>query len=255
MNFSNKGFPMTNEGIESVCTTLGISAPKVWAVLTVETRGFGFLEDRRPQLLFERHIFHKLTAGKHDKGNNDISNAEPGGYIGGSDEYTRLAKAMQLDRNAALQSASWGVGQVVGFNHKTVGFSTIDEMITEMIKGENEQLLAMANFIKANELAGALQRRDWVAFARGYNGPGFSKFNYDQRLAAAHAKYEVMLPDLILRSAQAALLYLGFKPGPVDGVIGRRTKSALAEFQEKLGLPDTGELDSETEKKLLDEAF
>lgn len=38
--------------------------PEVWAVLTVETGGFGFFQDRRPEALLERHISHKLTNGK-----------------------------------------------------------------------------------------------------------------------------------------------------------------------------------------------
>ncbi|MDD5277259.1 MAG: N-acetylmuramidase domain-containing protein [Methylovulum sp.] len=255
MNFTNKGLPLSGQGIKDVCTDLGIAQAQVWAVLAVETRGFGFLQDRRPQILFERHIFHKLTKGKHDAGNADISNVKPGGYVGGTGEYPRLQKAMALDLDAALQSASWGVGQVMGFNFKSVGFSDVTGMVTEMVKGEDGQLLAMANFIKANSLASTLQHQDWATFARHYNGYGFEKNSYDTRLAAAHAKYKILLPDLALRTAQSALLYLGFNPGSVDGVIGRRTRAALSGFQERFGLPDTGDLDPATEKKLLDEAF
>ena len=255
MNFTSKGSPLSDQGMNSVCTTLGIAQAEVWSVLTVETQGFGFLKDRRPRILFERHKFHGFTNGRHDADNADISNVKPGGYVGDEGEYPRLQKAMALDQDAALQSASWGIGQVMGFNFKDVGYSDINSMVTDMVKGENEQLLAMANFIKANSLDGALRSQSWETFARGYNGSDFKKNNYDERLAAAHAKYKVMLPDLTLRTAQAALLYLGFNPGTVDGVIGKRTRSALTDFQGKFGLPETGELDPATEKKLLDEAF
>jgi hypothetical protein len=255
MIFINKGSPLSGEGMSTICTTLGVTQVEVWAVLAVETHGFGFLEDRRPQILFERHIFHKLTQGRFDVGNADISHVNPGGYVGGTGEYERLLKAMELDQNTALQSVSWGIGQVMGFNFKDVGFSDINRMVTDMVKGENEQLLAMANFIKDKKLDSALRSQNWEAFAHGYNGSDFKKNNYDQRLAAAYAKYNVMLPDLVLRTAQIALLYLGFNPGSVDGVIGSRTRSALMDFQEKFGLPETGDLDSTTEKKLLDEAF
>jgi hypothetical protein len=255
MNFQSKGRPLSDEGMDQVCRSLGVLEPEVWAVLTVETRGFGFLEDRRPQILFERHIFHRLTQGRHDRGNEDISNGKAGGYIGGPGEYTRLEKAMSLDREAALQSASWGIGQVMGFNYEAAGFTTVDDLVAAMVADENAQLLAMANFIKANNLAGALQRRNWVSFARGYNGPEFKKNEYDTRLAAAHAKYTTILPDLTLRTAQAALLYLGIDPGPIDGFRGRRTRSALMQFQEQSGLVETGELDRDTESQLLAEAF
>jgi hypothetical protein len=255
MNFQNQGRPLSDEGMDQICSILGVFEPEVWAVLTVETRGFGFLQDRRPQILFERHIFHDRTNGRHDSGNVDISNAKAGGYIGGVGEYARLEKAMTLNRDAALESTSWGIGQVMGFNFKVAGFATIDDMVTSMVMDENEQLLAMANFIKGNNLASALQHQNWVSFARGYNGKDFKKNEYDTRLAAAHAKYKTILPDLALRTAQTALLYLGHNPGPIDGLRGRRTRSALMQFQEQFGLPETGELDQYTESKLLAEAF
>ena len=250
MNFKNKGIPLNLNGMNAICASLGIAEAEVWAVLTVEASSLGFLKDRRPKILFERHKFHKFTMGKHDAGNPDISNINPGGYVGGSGEYPRLQKAIVLDENAALQSASWGIGQVMGFNFKKVGFSDVNSMVTDMVKSENEQLLAMANFIKDKNLDSALRSQNWEAFARGYNGSGFKKNKYDEKLAAAHAKYKIMLPDLALRGAQTALLYLGFNPGRVDGVIGPRTRSALSEFQKKFGLPDTGDLDSATENKL-----
>lgn len=255
MNFQQQGRPLSDEGMDQVCGVLGVSEPEVWAVLTVETRGFGFLEDRRPQILFERHIFHRLTDGRHDGGNADISHSRPGGYVSGAGEYTRLDKAMGLDRSAALQSASWGIGQVMGFNHAAAGHGSVEEMVAAMVEDEDNQLMAMAGFIKSNNLSGALQRLNWVSFARGYNGSDFKRNEYDTRLAAAHAKYKTILPDLSLRSAQAALLYLGFDPGPIDGFRGRRTRSALIAFQERFSLPDTGELDPETEGRLKAEAF
>jgi hypothetical protein len=241
--------------MDRVCDTLGVSEPEVWAVLTVETRGFGFLRDRRPQILFERHIFHNLTNGRHDVGHADISNTSRGGYIGGPGEYGRLERAMTLDRDAALQSASWGIAQIMGFNFKVAGFATVAPMIDAMVRDENGQLLAMASFIDGKGLAGALRRQNWVSFARGYNGADFKKNEYDTRLAAAHAKYQTILPDVALRTAQAALTYCGFDPGPVDGIRGRLTRSALTQFQEHVGLPPTGEPDQDTERALLAKGF
>jgi hypothetical protein len=232
-----------------------VNAAEIWAVLSVETRGFGFLENRKPRILFERHIFHRLTDGAHDQVNSNISNSKPGAYAGGPAEYNRLEAALSLDREAALKSASWGIGQVMGFNYEVAGYPNIDAMIDGMLADENTQMLAMANFIKGTNLAAAMQSRNWEAFARGYNGPAFSKNDYDTRLAAAHARFKVALPNLGLRTAQAALLFLGFDPGPVDGVRGRRTRSGLIQFQENAGLSQSGELDLDTESALLKAAF
>ncbi len=124
MKFKSKGRPLNDEGIDKICGMLGVAESEVWAVLTVETRSFGFFYDRSPQILFERHIFHRLTEGRHDSKNADISHKKPGGYSRGPDEYKRLKKTMKLDKEAAFQSASWGIGQAMGFNHKVAGFGT-----------------------------------------------------------------------------------------------------------------------------------
>ncbi len=251
MNFQSKGRPLSDSGMVQICDTLGVDAARVWAVLSVETRGFGFLDNRKPRILFERHIFHRLTDGVHDSVDAGISSKSPGGYVGGAAEYARLESAMKLDQEAALKSASWGIGQVMGFNYKVAGFDGIETMIAAMVADEDNQMLAMANFIRGNDLAGAMQDANWEAFARGYNGPAFRKNDYDTRLAAAHARFRVALPDLGLRTAQASLLFLGFNPGPVDGVRGRRTRSGLIQFQQRFGLEQSGELDADTEQALL----
>jgi hypothetical protein len=255
MQFQAQGRPFDGDGMQRTCDLLGIGQAEVWAVLVVETRGFGFLPDRRPQILFERHIFHKLTNGRHDAGNAEVSDKFAGGYVGGAGEYPRLEKAMTLDRTAALQSASWGVGQVMGFNHKIAGFPSVTAMVDAMVQDENAQLLAVANFIKSTNLSGALQRQDWRAFAAGYNGPDFAKNQYDTRLAKAHAGYKKALPDLALRTAQAALTYVGCDPGPVDGVLGERTRRALKIYQQRIGITQTGALDAATYSQLLADAF
>ncbi|MGG7377547.1 N-acetylmuramidase domain-containing protein, partial [Escherichia coli] len=38
----------------------------MWAVIHVESSGAGYQADRRPKILFERHVFHRLTGGRFD---------------------------------------------------------------------------------------------------------------------------------------------------------------------------------------------
>lgn len=256
MDFAAQGLPMTSEGLTAVCDLLGVGEPEIWAVLTVETRGFGYLRDRRPQILFERHIFSRRTGRVHDAAHPDISNRSPGGYRGGAAEYDRLAKAMALDETAALASASWGLPQVMGFNHQVVGFGSPSAMVAAMVQSEDNQLQALARFIEAHpKCRNGIQRRDWATFAACYNGPNFRINDYDNRLAAAFEKNRRMLPDLGLRTVQVALHYLDFDPGAIDGLRGRRTRSAVVEYQRQAGLPPTGEVDEETGERLLAEAF
>jgi peptidoglycan hydrolase-like protein with peptidoglycan-binding domain len=54
-----------------------------------------------------------------------------------------------------------------------------------------------------------------------------------------------------VRSAQMALKEKGFDPGPIDGVMGPRTKAAVKEFQQKENLTATGQLDADTRSHLI----
>lgn len=53
-----------------------------------------------------------------------------------------------------------------------------------------------------------------------------------------------------VREAQRALRDLGYRPGPVDGVVGRQTKEALVKYQRSQKIAVTGRLDSETMVRL-----
>src|SRR3954463_1938556 len=123
--FAGLASPLSQVGLEHVLDLLGVEAPDIWAVLAVETKGCGFLADRRPLILFERHVFHRRTGGAFDASHPGISSTAPGGYLGGSREYLRLDEAIALDRSAALNSASWGIGQVMGFNARIAGFDSV----------------------------------------------------------------------------------------------------------------------------------
>jgi len=123
MTFQGAGHPATREGILSVIESLNVKLAQLLAVVTVETSGCGFLTDRRPAIPLERHIFSRPTDGRFDAEHPDISNRTPGGYSHGAPEYDRLGKAMLLDRSAALKSASWGIGQIMGFNFAEAGYN------------------------------------------------------------------------------------------------------------------------------------
>jgi hypothetical protein len=252
-DFKGRALPLDLDGIKAATELLQVGIAELVAVGTVETKGFGFLPDRRPLILFERHIFSKRTGGKFDATHPDISNPKPGGYgAGGAAQYDRLARALPLDRDAALCSASWGLGQVMGFNAQAAGFADAEQMVTAMMDSENAHLLAMAKFISHSQAAvTALRSHDWAGFAKIYNGPNFAINKYDVKLKAAFQGFEAgVFPDLNVRTAQAYLSYLGYHPGGVDGLIGPRTRSALNDFQEKNGLPETAAVTEEVVAEL-----
>jgi len=248
MSFSGKGRPMTEAGMAAALEHLGMDPradlPVLWAVLLVESRGFGFQADRRPKILFERHVFHKETGGRFDGDAPDLSQRGGGGYIGGAAEFDRLERALGLTRRArlgdepALRSASWGMGQVMGFNCAHCRFDTAAEMVRAMAESEDAQLMAMACFITHNRLDAKLRDRDWTGFARRYNGAGYWRNQYDVKLADAHARFSAGITrDVRARAAQGALLYLGYNPGEPDGLVGQNTRRAVAAFRRDARLP------------------
>ena len=64
-----------------------------------------------------------------------------------------MAKAIALNRTAALKSTSWGLGQVMGFNAAKVGFANVNALVTASQESEDAQLGAMVAFIDQANLA------------------------------------------------------------------------------------------------------
>jgi hypothetical protein len=253
LEFVGKSLAMSAGGLAKAATDLSVGTAEIAAVFSVETHGTGFLPDRRPQILFERHIFSHLTGGQYVATNPDISAPTPGGYgNSGANQYDRLADAIALDRESALSSASWGLAQVMGENYSAAGFGSVEEMVAEMSDSEDAQLAGMAGFIKSNGLASYLATHNWSAFARGYNGPNYVINRYDVQLNGFYQKYLVSaIPDLQVRAAQIYLQFRGLDCHGIDGVLGSATQDAIKTFQTSAGLNPTGTLDDATMQALL----
>lgn len=175
---------------------LNIEPAALKAVIDVEAAGEGFDKQGRPTILFEPHIFwdelgkiHYYTkrtelAKKH-KGLLSQKWDKSLYRIGGS-SHDKLKIGADLHWEAAHKSASWGLGQIMGFNAQKIGYATLKDFIDDMYESEAKQLKAMGMFLKANGLISKLQRHDWAGFARGYNGSAYAKNQYDVKLADAY---------------------------------------------------------------------
>ncbi|MFZ6647882.1 N-acetylmuramidase domain-containing protein [Undibacterium sp. TJN25] len=258
MAFQGKAVPLDKSAVNDVITPLGIEEASLWAIIEVETSGVGFMASKQPIILFERHKFSQKTAGKWDSTYPDISNPVWGGYgPAGQHQYDRLAQAIKLNESAALESASWGLGQVMGENWSSLGYASVAAFVSEMCESEGRQLHAMALFISHKGLAAKLKQKSWAEFALGYNGAGYAKNSYDTKLDQHYQKLAAgPLPDLRIRTAQLALTYLSSErprldPHGVDGWLGRMSQSALQEFQKGVPLAPNGVLDDATYSALL----
>lgn len=250
--FRGAAAPLSGTGFRQAMQSLETDAQSLWALITVETSGFGYLPDRRPKILFERHVFHRRTGGRYGAAHADISAPAAGGYLGDGAEYTRLERAMALDRQAALDSASWGLGQIMGYHATALGYPGSEAMVAGFCEGEDEQLAGVQRFIRAHPpLRQALLQKNWTRVAFFYNGAGYAEHGYHRKLEHYHDLYQLKgTPDITVRMAQAWLTYLGYQPRGVDGILGAATGTALIAFQKEKGLPVTAELDGATLERL-----
>lgn len=148
------------------------------AVILVESSGSGFNADGTIKIQFEPTWFRKYTGKK-------IANGVEGQHA----EWLAFQEAFAIDSHAALCSTSWGLGQVMGFNHKSAGYATPEEMVRDFKESEVNQVKGMINFIQADyNMLKALQAKDWAGFAKHYNGPQYLSFKYDTRLQEAYSQ-------------------------------------------------------------------
>jgi N-acetylmuramidase-like protein/putative peptidoglycan binding protein len=179
--------PLASHDFERAAAALACDVPAIRAVAKVESSRKAFDDLGRPTILYERHLFHRLTHGVFDARAPDISNREAGGYGTFASQYGKLERAYALDADAALEACSWGMFQILGTNHGAAGFATVVDYVKAMCQTERDHLEAFVAFIHASTgMHAALRRHDWTEFARRYNGPQFHKNHYDERMADAH---------------------------------------------------------------------
>lgn len=193
----------------------------------------------------------RRTGGRHDA-HADISAPTVCGHLGDGAEYARLERAMRLDRQAAFDSASWGLGQIMGYHAPHLGYPSTEAMVARFREGEDEQLAAAQRFISAHPpLRQAFAQKKWSRVAFFYNGAAYARHGYDRRLEHFHDLYELKgTPSITVRMAQAWLTYLGYRPRGIDGILGPGTEMAVIDFQKARGLPVTAEPDEATLEQL-----
>lgn len=182
---------LSEQDYQDAAQLIGCDVAAVKAVVAVESNGGGFLPDGRPKILFEGHWFHRYTNGAFTASHPTISYPKwtKKFYIGGAGEYARFNTAGTLNRWAALMSTSFGLFQIMGFNHKLCGFADVEDFYKAMCESEGKQLAAFIQFVKSKGLDDELRDKRWAAFAYQYNGEGYKANAYDVKLANAYKKF------------------------------------------------------------------
>ncbi len=183
---------------QAAAARLGVSVPAVKAVATVESNGGGFLPDGRVKVQYEPHVMYRQLAINFDRAradkelvaHPDLVAKKAGSYQSLDKEDKDMNRAAQLiDRTSALESASWGAFQIMGYHWKTLQYTTLQGFINDQYTAGG-QLETFVRFILADpRLVKALRAGDWATFARIYNGPGYAANKYDTKLAAAYKQF------------------------------------------------------------------
>lgn len=183
---------ITEQAFAAAAAKLNVEVACIKAIASVETKGSAWITPGVPQILYERHIMARLLKAKGISLVGlpvDLVNTTPGGYGKFSEQHAKLERAVKIDRDCALQSCSWGLFQIMGFNYKACGYETLQKFVNAMYKSEDEQLNAFVGFIKNDpKLNQALRNKDWPTVARLYNGSDYKINNYDTKLEAAYEK-------------------------------------------------------------------
>lgn len=235
--WKGKGVRATDADIDRIAEGAGIEPAVLRAFRQVEAPRGPFDEKGRVTILFERHYFWKrATAAQRKAAGSDIANAVAGGYGSYASQYSKLEKAFAINERAALESCSWGSGQIMGANFAMVGYRSAAEMVEAFAASEVTQIEAIVAYLKSAKLLAALRAKDWAKVARGYNGSGYAAHNYDGRLAAAYAAFKKLEKSSPAPSALAQIKALGFasvaafqkaKGLVADGIVGPITLAAL----------------------------
>lgn len=257
--------------IDALARENAIEPAALYAIISIESGGKTATiihGEAKPLIRFEGHYFdRRLKGAQKTKARNQKLAHPKAGRIKNphsqSARYQLLAKAQKIDHQAAIESTSWGLGQVMGAHWNWLGYASADALMEEALSGFEGQLRLMLRFIIKSNLKPKIQMRDWKGFARIYNGPNFRKNLYDTKLARAYARFkkghqkptthppklafgaigeEVRLLQMVL----TAKGYYCFQ----DGIFGKKTRAALIAFQSQHHLRQNGIVDAETKNAL-----
>jgi hypothetical protein len=255
--------------IKELARVSGIDSKTVLAVWLVESGGYPFMPGK-PVLRFEVHKFwqhwgsqnatlfdrhfqfggHNGIDGKswqNHKWRRTVSDAWRKIHIGSQEsEYEVFDFAARLGglENACL-SSSFGGPQILGSNHAVIDYPNATSLFEAFGESERWQVLGFFDFVRAKDLIGHLADKNWLAFAKVYNGEGNATV-YAGRIQAAYdtlqspvfqsspAKETGGVFHVSTEKAQSLHLREGPKPAAIIAVLNQaQTVQKISEDERK----------------------
>lgn len=248
--------------------------PVAWVAALIDKESNGIVlndvdGEKRPTVRFEGHYFDaRLIGDARDTARAAGLAAPKAGKIKNpksqADRWCKLiAPAAAIDADAAYESVSWGVGQVMGAHWKKLGFASVGDLVKAAMSGLAGQVDLMMRYLKAFELLDELRRGDALGLARGYNGPANARayaadlekraktYGADSAsLTAVAGMLRQGMRGAAVRDLQALLTRAGTYTARIDGDFGPTTKASVRTFQRRSGITDDGVAGPETMRAL-----
>ena len=194
--------------LQALAEQLGIDPGIAAAVWKVESGGAPFGPDGRMTIHFENQVFYDywgknrpdvfnqhftFNSGKRWTGHQ--WRPSPGEswracHQNQNGEWQTLNFACTLDDTAARSAISMGGPQIMGFNYKSLGYTSVQEMFNAFAGSEGNQVLGFFNFCRSRgtKTIQMLQNSDFVGFAGIYNGSGQAQ-SYGRLIQQAYDAY------------------------------------------------------------------
>jgi hypothetical protein len=178
--------------IKNAAAPFKIEAAAVIAFIEVETGGKGFASATGKIIIqFEpawyRKVTHYAPSGLWSVNKVDVQ----------SKEWLAFNDAFRFNKVAAMECTSIGLGQIMGFHWKRLGYESVHAMWNDAKISLERQIWQICKFISTDlKLQSALKVHDWDGVASIYNGSGFraiaAKYGrepYDISMKNAYEKY------------------------------------------------------------------
>ena len=155
--------------IQTIASAFGLEWSAVAAFISVETGGLGFDPATGKIIIQFEPVWFRKKAPFAPSGLWSVNRVEVQ-----TKEWLAFNDAFKKDPAAAMSATSIGLGQIMGFHFKRLGYSSVGEMWDDAKKGVDRQIWQICQFIKTDtNLNNALKARNWSAVATIYNGAGF----------------------------------------------------------------------------------
>ena len=180
------------QSIIDICRSQNFDTATLLAFVQVETGGQGFDSKTGKVLIQFEPAWFKKKAPYAPSGLWSVNKVDVQ-----SKEWLAFNDAYKKDANAAMQSTSIGLGQLMGFHYQRLGYETVGQMWDDAKTGIEEQIKQLVKFINTDDnLKSAIEHHNWTDVAEIYNGKGFRdlavkyhRVPYDKALEDAYYQF------------------------------------------------------------------